>query len=107
MVICSAASVELTDTVRNPLGYYRNTTMNSRADRDDRHGPRDRPEGERTQRDFHLHIISSPHAFTARGVRLELGPHRRPGSRTCDAPAPALHSGPWLRVAESCRKEWS
>jgi hypothetical protein len=23
MVICCAASVQLTDTVRNPLGYYR------------------------------------------------------------------------------------
>jgi hypothetical protein len=69
MVICSAASVELTDTVRNPLGYYRNTTMNSRADRDDRHGRRDRPEGERTQRDFHLHIISSPpRIYRARGA---------------------------------------
>lgn len=88
MVICSAVSVELTDTVRNPLGYYRNTTMNSRAliATTVMGGVTGRRAS--AQRDFHLHIISSPRAFTApgcgssscriKGPDREFAAHQRP-----------------------------
>jgi hypothetical protein len=50
-----------------------------------------------------LHIISNPYFNPAR-ARLELAPHRRPGSRICGATALAVHSDPWPQVGAPCRK---
>ena len=68
-IIHFAASIVVPDSVRDPLGYYRNNTANSRALIECAVGLRRPP--------FHLFL-------DRRGLRQS---HRRPGARGCADPA--------------------